>query len=331
MQPTTILKFLLAYGSLETAQMDQHEIKIVCPFHPDTNPSCGINLTRGLFYCFACDTGGDMRKLVTQLEARRGNYIDPLEAMLIAEGLKDVRTCNANNIYININIISNISLSGQTEITQEEKRAQRKKAYRFYQSLPRVDWFNLTDNYMLQRGYLPEILNNHSVRINRTSHNPIVIPLLEGKIFKGYVARRIDGIKKRKYQNSTGLDKTGILVGNLTPHLPILVVEGMADKMAACQLGWANTTALLGWKVSEYQLEKLAGLTSCILWATDNDASGREGYEYARSAFKKRHPHVTVSRFAFPEGVKDLGEMLPYPRDFRKILRSSRQTGIVEF
>jgi len=32
----------------------------LCPFHDDKKPSMSVNLKSGLFYCFACGTGGDV-------------------------------------------------------------------------------------------------------------------------------------------------------------------------------------------------------------------------------------------------------------------------------
>jgi hypothetical protein len=31
----------------------------ICPFHPDKTPSLNIDTTKNLYYCFACNAGGD--------------------------------------------------------------------------------------------------------------------------------------------------------------------------------------------------------------------------------------------------------------------------------
>src|SRR3989338_5950104 len=36
------------------------EVKVLCPFHDDHNPSLSLNLTSGLYRCFACDNNGDV-------------------------------------------------------------------------------------------------------------------------------------------------------------------------------------------------------------------------------------------------------------------------------
>jgi len=37
-----------------------NELKSICPFHSDTNPSLAINIQTGLFKCFGCGTSGDL-------------------------------------------------------------------------------------------------------------------------------------------------------------------------------------------------------------------------------------------------------------------------------
>lgn len=43
------------------------EYKIVCPFHPDKNPSCSVNSKRNLFHCFGCNVAGDLIYLISHV------------------------------------------------------------------------------------------------------------------------------------------------------------------------------------------------------------------------------------------------------------------------
>ena len=40
------------------------EVKCLCPFHPDTNPSLSINIEKGLFLCRACGETGNAIQFV---------------------------------------------------------------------------------------------------------------------------------------------------------------------------------------------------------------------------------------------------------------------------
>ena len=57
---------LAHYGIDEHGSGDQ--IKIICPFHNDHKPSCGVNLEKQVYNCFACDAGGNALDFVAHME-----------------------------------------------------------------------------------------------------------------------------------------------------------------------------------------------------------------------------------------------------------------------
>lgn len=44
------------------------QFKIICPFHNDHKPSCGINLKKQVYHCFACGAGGNALDFVAHME-----------------------------------------------------------------------------------------------------------------------------------------------------------------------------------------------------------------------------------------------------------------------
>lgn len=44
------------------------QVKIVCPFHDDHKPSCGVNLAKQVYNCFACGAGGNALDFVAHME-----------------------------------------------------------------------------------------------------------------------------------------------------------------------------------------------------------------------------------------------------------------------
>ncbi|MEP3422887.1 MAG: CHC2 zinc finger domain-containing protein [Erythrobacter sp.] len=54
------------YGLKPKGESDQ--FKIVCPFHDDHKPSCGINRTKQVYHCFACDAGGNALDFIAHME-----------------------------------------------------------------------------------------------------------------------------------------------------------------------------------------------------------------------------------------------------------------------
>lgn len=57
---------LAHYGIEEKGSGDQ--IKIVCPFHNDHKPSCGVNHEKQVYNCFVCDAGGNALDFVANME-----------------------------------------------------------------------------------------------------------------------------------------------------------------------------------------------------------------------------------------------------------------------
>jgi DNA primase len=97
----------------------------------------------------------------------------------------------------------------------------------------------------------------------------------------------------------------------------VFVVEGYMDRLRFVQCGITNVVALLGWKMSARQAEKLqsAGVTD-IISALDNDECGNKGTLYLQSLRTFR-----VVRWCYKEGVKDPGEMSD--DDFRVMYRKT--------
>lgn len=63
------LKFqdvLSHYGITPHGTEDQ--VKIICPFHDDHKPSCGVNLAKHVYNCFACDAGGNALDFIAHME-----------------------------------------------------------------------------------------------------------------------------------------------------------------------------------------------------------------------------------------------------------------------
>src|SRR5665213_1888121 len=40
---------------------------VLCPFHPDTKPSCRVELDRKIWHCFSCNTRGNLLEFVARL------------------------------------------------------------------------------------------------------------------------------------------------------------------------------------------------------------------------------------------------------------------------
>lgn len=59
---------VLAALQISPAKPGQRQVKINCPFHEDSTPSCSINLEKGIFNCFGCPAEGNVLDFIQQHE-----------------------------------------------------------------------------------------------------------------------------------------------------------------------------------------------------------------------------------------------------------------------
>lgn len=287
-----LAKVLIYYGFIQdTSSLEQ---KIVCPFHQDINPSMKVDLSEGSFYCFGCGLSGDALKFV----------------MLMNEGLDDLKACIKFIKILNSKKVCKVVLTGR-----KKKRVGNTQylleAKDYYYGLNKTDWNNLDDagkevfEYFKNRGYSANALNKCKAKISYNNSYPILFPMLDNGVFKGWVSRTTSErvTKVRKYLYNDGFSKSDTLVGNYKDTKTILVCEGYLDWLKLRMFGYKNVVALLGWHASEEQISKLkAKGVEIIVSALDMDECGNKGTERLRKFF-------TVVRFQYLDGVKDAGDL----------------------
>ena len=279
---------ILAYYDLLSYGYGGDEVTFCCPFHGEQTPSLSFNTQKNVFYCFSCEASGDCIDLVRSLEG----YSSDMQA--IRKIAKILRSPDA---------ASHLRVVPQE---RESYQAAREKAFTFYKSLPAIDWLKIASSYLYERGFTSQTLTQCGVKYNANSIYALVIPLVEQGVFYGYVTRRIDQVKSRKYLNNRGYPRSEILIGNLVPDR-VLVVDGILDRMKAVQYGVTNATALLNWKISDVQARKLAAVATTVVCGLDNDEKGERGYEYLCAVMR---PYgVPVVRLPFPPEKKDVCDL----------------------
>jgi DNA primase len=68
--------------AVSKTSMKRNDIEIVCPFHPDNNPSCSVHLSEappgmGTFHCWSCGAKGPWSRLADKLGLDHGEYHHP--------------------------------------------------------------------------------------------------------------------------------------------------------------------------------------------------------------------------------------------------------------
>ena len=275
--------------------------KIVCPFHDDVNPSMRIDIVENRFYCFGCYKHGSAKDFVYMMD-------------------KKYKNCNSElQSYKNYLSILKSKKSSDVKISRTIKIRKKSSskhlyniAYDYYHGLSKIDW-NKSEieevvsakEYMLNRGFTPDTLNKVKAKITYNNQYGIIFPMLDNGIFKGWVCRTMikEVEQKRKYLYNEGFSRATTLVGNYGSKDYVIVVEGYMDRLKFLQFGEENVVAILGWKMSQQQIQKLKdrGVKN-VISALDNDDCGRKGTAFLKTVFN-------VTRWCYMKGIKDPGDM----------------------
>lgn len=296
-QGTKLAKVLWYYNLIPSAASLSQ--KIVCPFHKDVNPSMIVNLEDGSWFCFGCNLAGDAIKFVKLMEAQHN-------------GLNDLQAYRKYLQILKSDKCSNIEINPSLKLRKPLQRDLYNEAYDYYHGLRKVNWKESDESevvsardYMRRRGFGPRTLIKCGAKITYNNNYGLIFPMLDNGKFKGWVCRTmIKSIEeKRKYLYNEGFSRATTLVGTYGAKDYVFVVEGYMDRLKFVQFGEDNVVAILGWKMSHEQIQKLKkrGITK-VISALDNDDCGKKGTEFLKK-------HFEVTRFTYLKGVKDPGEM----------------------
>lgn len=298
------LKVLEHYQLLQDAKLQEAQIKIICPFHQEEEPSCNVWLEAERFYCFGCNAQGDLADLVSKLD-----HVNRLSALLlISRIMRDLE--EAYKGELGAKIILAQQFADRPQVTTAEAIEQAKG---FFFSLAKPPWDDISNHYLIdERGFTTTTLKRFDARINSSGDYPIIFPIWDAGTFKGYMTRTLDN-REDKYRMSRGMRKTEILYGRVKRMT--VVTEGVFDAWKT----WQNLRAIdrkgvgvvspLNWASSDQQVQKLAG-AEVVISALDNDDAGRQGYELL-----KQKLDVPVVRYPLPSWIHDMAEL--EPREFQ--------------
>lgn len=276
------------------------QYKIVCPFHADQNPSMLVDLSDGRWFCFGCQKSGDAQGFVRLMEKQY-------------HGLNDLQAYKRYQKILSSTEYSDIKITTATKRERKRHNAQLyAEAYDFYHGLSQVDWtredlpeyMHDCREYMLQRGFTAETLNLCGCRYTYQRNYELIFPMYDNGKFRGWVSRtRIPEVaEKRKYLYNEGFRRATTVVGEYRNCSTVYIVEGYMDRLKLVQLGIPNAVAILGWKASNQQIQRLqAQGIRHVISALDNDDCGRRGTEWLRK-------HFVVTRFRYLKGIKDPGD-----------------------
>lgn len=282
--------------------------KVVCPFHGDKNPSLQINKDNDYFYCYGCGASGGAFELVKNHEPKLTAFqIYAKLHSFVKEGKGDI---GGRDVYK-----TNLPYTYSSVGTKESYKEGIKLAKDFYYNLPETNWYKVPEEifpilrYMKQRGFSVKTLRKFEAKATYNKNYPIVFPMFDNGIFRGYVMRTDDPTveDQRKYMYNRGFKRRITLPGDYK-FKTVVLVEGFLDMLKAKQYGIKYVAAVLGWKLTSEQFTKLKRCgVKTIICGLDNDDCGRKGYRYLKRICEPNH--IFVERIRYPKSMKDMGDL----------------------
>ncbi|MCC5466376.1 DNA primase [Pelosinus baikalensis] len=310
-----------------------------CPFHHENTPSFSVTPDKGFFYCFGCQSGGNVFNFLMKIE--NISFFDAVKVLAqkmnipLPEKEKSSRELARER--------ENSKLYRVNEMAREffyaclTKTVYGKKAREYLNSRGVTDdvierfkigfappaWDKLV-NAFLERGVEQEVLLRAGLIVERNSgdgvydrfRSRVIFPISDarGRVV-GFGGRVIDD-SQPKYLNSpetSVFNKRYILFGFDAAQKFIkesgqaIVVEGYMDAITAHAFGIRNVVASLGTAFSPEQAKLLLRNAKDIFFAYDSDAAGQNATVRALSILRNLGANVRV--ILIPDG-KDPDEFI---------------------
>ncbi|MBU1934632.1 DNA primase [Patescibacteria group bacterium] len=307
-------------------------LKGLCPFHNDSRPSFTVSPEKGIAYCFACNTGGDIFKFIQLIE----NVEFPEAVRILAQRanvpLPEFKP-EAHNKRLQIIEMNRSSAKFFSEQLQD---SDKHKKYFLDRGLSEetIQKFKLgyaPDSYHALKDHLEKIgykendlinsglLNQRSIADKNTYdrfRNRYIFPIYDHQDNPVGFGGRIIDEGEPKYLNSPdtpAYNKSLILYGlnfgkNAVKKEDLAVfVEGYMDVIAAHQAGTENVIATSGTALTAPQLKLIKRYTPNVAFAFDQDAAGLEATK--RSIELAQEAELNIKIVTVPEG-KDPDECI---------------------
>ncbi|WP_425061270.1 DNA primase [Sporomusa carbonis] len=310
-----------------------------CPFHQEKTPSFSVTPDKGFFYCFGCQTGGNVFNFLMKVEnitffeavkllAKKLNIPLPEKEKTPREQARDREIA----ILYQVNELARDFFYACLTKTNYGKPAREYLASRgvsaeiidfFKLGFAPPSWDKLSITFR-ERGIALDILLKSGLSVARNSgdgiydrfRNRIMFPISDarGRVI-GFGGRVLDNTHP-KYLNSPETEifnKRHVLYGfdNAYKHIresgQVVIVEGYMDVITLYSQGIKNAVASLGTAFTPEQARSLIKLNAELLFSYDSDAAGQNAT--VRALHTVRSLGATVKVVSVPDG-KDPDEFV---------------------
>lgn len=275
----------LAPHALVDCKMSTNFVMVKCPFHgggTERTPSCSVSRVKPVFFCHACNTGGNIQKFLRQLGTP-----------------KEMAKSAIEKIHYDYSEFGD-GKSGHSIFTGANPFRGK-----FILDDDILDGWRLRPESLYRSGFTERTLRHFEVGVDHTMVR-ITFPLrnLYGELVGVSGRTMVAGLEPRyKIYSARDLARFGVspeyattsIKGAVLWHahlvfpicfrdtVPIIVTEGFKAAMWVWQAGFHNVVALVGSHLTKLQAELLARTASEVTLFLDNNEAGHEGTHAAGS------------------------------------------------
>ena len=270
-----------------------------CPMpnhRKDTAPSFNVNFEEGIYHCFGCGASGTVRSLCWELRKKTPEALLGISKsdFRLSEPIAYKPFSLADKIKedIEYETTTNLNVRG---VVQPYYRAPEAMKYIESRGIEK------READAMHMGYVSEAYCNGTFFKNR-----LVIPIYNASHgVMNVEGRDVTRTQAVKCLYPKGTIKTIYEHWKLDKSKPLFIVEGLMD-LAVLRSDdfFANSSAIFGVQVTEYQLTLLNQFSEVIL-IPDNDDAGKQSIELLKTRLKTKFSYWKIgSTF-----IKDVGEI----------------------
>lgn len=308
----------------------------LCPFHSEKTPSFTVFPASQSFYCFGCQTGGDVVSFVMRLEGL--DYPEAVEFLARRAGIPVENDYSDTSPVIRVKkerVIEAVREAGKFYhnrlFAEEGKAALEYTVKRGFTNLTlkrfgigyAPDSWSSLHNHLKDKGFTTEEMKAaFLVGVSKKGtpfdifRNRLMFPVfdLSGNPV-AFSARRLNESDERKYINTSdtpAFKKSKLLfalnIAKNSADGTLILCEGAVDAVMLHQAGFSNACATLGTAITDDHARIISRLAKTVYLAYDIDKAGRSATEKAIA--KLNQVGVTAKIINLGTDTKDPDEFI---------------------
>lgn len=283
---------ILREVGIDYEESGENRLMVICPFHDDTHPSCGVWADSGWFKCFACGKTGSLADLIAKVEGI--SWGDAKRMIGGEERVSDMQKKLVENLVRD---------------TDTLKYFSRKS---FHKRYPKLEEGSDGWKYLLGRGITPESIRKFDMRQGVSKYRGrVVLPIytVEGKLLsyvgRTYVPGMVPKTRKSRSPHRTFYGLRDIVTAGSKLEY-VVIVEGEFDAIYLQQFGVPAVANMGTMVMSPEKIILLRRYAKRVVLSYDGDEAGRKamyGDEKTPGQIKALSRHVPTVSVHLPEGA----------------------------